>query len=50
MYKVQDSYGTNKTAWTKREALSWLAACSPQAFITHRLTGKVVASRSFVRI
>lgn len=49
MYLITDSYGTRQTAWTRSGALSWLAACSPDATITHRLTGKVVAVRSFTR-
>lgn len=45
MYRVVDSYGTNKTCWTWAEALSWLAACSPQARVCNRITGRVVAGR-----
>ena len=50
MYKILDSYGTKKTCWTWREALSWLAVCSPDARIVHRLTGVTLASRKWVRV
>lgn len=45
MYVVLDSYGSRQTCWTWREALSWLAACSPDARIEHRLTGVMLAQR-----
>lgn len=45
MYRITDTYGTDKTCWTWAEALSWLAACSPVAQITNRLTGRVIAAR-----
>lgn len=49
MYRVLDSYGTHKTCWTWREALSWLRYCSPDAVITNRFTGKQLAGRSYRR-
>lgn len=49
MYLITDTYGTRKTAWTWRAALDWLAYCSPEAVVTHRLTGKVMASRVWTR-
>lgn len=45
MYLITDTYGTHQTAWTFAQALAWLSACSPQAFITNRFTGRVVAAR-----
>jgi hypothetical protein len=50
MYVITDSYGTRKTAWTRAEAFAWLAACSPDAQITHRFTGRLLAARSFTRV
>lgn len=47
MYLITDSYGTNRTAWTWAEAQSWLAACSPQATITNRFTGRFIAGRNW---
>lgn len=49
MYRVSDSYGTCKTCWTWAEALSWLAACSPVAVVTHRITGRVIAARGVTK-
>jgi hypothetical protein len=31
MYLITDTYGTRQRAWTRSEALAWLAACSPDA-------------------
>lgn len=45
MYRVVDSYGTDKKCWTWAEALSWLAACSPSARIVNRITGRTLAAR-----
>lgn len=45
MFKIIDSYGTNKVAWTWREALAWLAVCSPKAQIVNRFTGRLIAQR-----
>lgn len=45
MFKIIDDYGTNRNAWTWREALAWLAVCSPQAQIVNRFTGRVIAQR-----
>jgi hypothetical protein len=50
MYRITDSYGTNKTAWTRKEAFAWLAVCSPEAKITNRITGRVIAARKFSRV
>lgn len=50
MYVITDSYGTRQTAWTRRTAMAWLAVCSPDAQIAHRLTGMLIASRSYVRV
>lgn len=45
MYLITDDYGTRQTAWTWAQALEWLAACSPNAVIQNRFTGRVLASR-----
>lgn len=50
MYRITDSYGTNKTAWTRKEAFAWLAVCSPVARITNRITGRVIAARTVSRV
>lgn len=50
MYVVTDSYGTRQTCWTWRTVLAWLAACSPDAIVTHRLTGVMLAHRSQRRL
>lgn len=47
MYLVIDTYGTRRPAWTWRAALDWLAACSPDARIVNRLTGRVLAERHY---
>jgi hypothetical protein len=44
MYLITDTYGTRQRAWTRTEALSWLAACSPEAKVTN-IWGRVVATR-----
>jgi hypothetical protein len=49
MYRIIDTYGTHKTCWTWAEALAWLAACSPEALVVHRLTGAFLAGRSFTK-
>ena len=46
MYLITDSYGTRQTAWSWTNALSWLAACSPDARISNRFTGRLLATRS----
>jgi hypothetical protein len=46
MYRILDTYGTSQVAWTWREALAWLAACSPEARIVNRITGRTIAARS----
>jgi hypothetical protein len=45
MYRITDTYGTNKTCWSWAEALAWLAASSPKALICNRFTGRVLAAR-----
>lgn len=45
MYLITDSYGTRKVAWSRSEAIAWLAACSPDAVIRNRITGRVLAAR-----
>lgn len=45
MYLITDSYGTRQVAWTFRQALSWVAACSPEAAIKNRFTGRTIATR-----
>ena len=45
MYLVLDSYGTRQAAWSWASALQWLAACSPDAQIVSRVTGRVLAAR-----
>jgi hypothetical protein len=49
MFLITDSYGTRRTAWTRAAALEWLAVCSPEAKIVHRLTGRTLAARTFAR-
>lgn len=44
MYLITDDYGTRQRAWTRREALEWLACCSPRAQVTN-IWGRVVAAR-----
>ena len=46
MYRITDTYGTNRTTWTWKEALSWLAVCSPSAKIHNRFTGRFIAGRN----
>lgn len=48
MYLITDDYGTRQRAWTRASALSWLAACSPQAKVTN-LWGRVVGVRNQIR-
>lgn len=45
MYLITDTYGTRQRAWTRTEALAWLAACSPDAQV-HNIWGRLVATRS----
>lgn len=44
MYLITDSYGTRQRAWSRTEALEWLACCSPEAQVTD-IFGRVVAVR-----
>lgn len=46
MFKITDDYGTNQVAWTWREALAWLAVCSPRAQVSNRFTGRLIAQRT----
>lgn len=46
MFLITDSYGTRKTAWTWAGALSWLAACSPDAAVFNRITGRLLVTRT----
>lgn len=48
MFLITDTYGTRQWAWGRTEALSWLAACGPDATVRN-LWGRVVASRSYRR-
>ena len=50
MYRIIDTYGTHQTCWSWKQALSWLASCSPEALIVHRLTGSLLAHRTFSRV
>jgi hypothetical protein len=45
MYLITDTYGTRQRAWTRSEALAWLAACSPEAQV-HNIWGRLVATRT----
>lgn len=45
MFRITCNYGTDRTTWSMREALEWLAACGPVAEIRNRLTGRVVRTR-----
>ena len=45
MYRITDSYGTKLTTWKWSEALQWLEACSPSAWIHNRFTGRLLAAR-----
>lgn len=45
MYRITDTYGTDRTCWTWAEALQWLAACSPTAVVSNRFTGRILAAR-----
>lgn len=44
MYLITCDYGTRKRAWTKREALEWLACCGPHGIVVN-VWGTIVASR-----
>jgi hypothetical protein len=49
MYIITDISGTHRTAWTRSGALAVLAKCVPEAIITHRFTGRVIAFRTLNR-
>lgn len=44
MYLITDNYGTRQRAWSRCQALAWLAACAPRAEI-HDIFGRLVARR-----
>jgi hypothetical protein len=44
MYIITDSFGTRQRAWSRTEALAWLAKCSDQAQVAD-IFGRVVATR-----
>ena len=44
MYLITDDYGTRQRCWTWKEALAWLAACSPKAQVTR--FGRLIATRT----
>lgn len=45
MYLITDTFGTRQRAWSRAEALDWLAHCSEQAWV-HDLFGRLVATRT----
>jgi hypothetical protein len=45
MYLITDSFGTRQRAWSRAEALAWLAKCSDQAQVAD-IFGRVVATRN----
>ena len=45
MYLITDSFGTRQRAWSRTEALAWLAKCSDTAFV-HDCFGRLVATRT----
>ena len=45
MYIITDSFGTRQRAWSRTEALAWLAKCSDQAQVAD-IFGRVVATRN----
>lgn len=47
MYLITDFFGTRQRAWSRTEALAWLAKCSDEAQVTD-LFGRVVATRIVV--
>jgi len=44
MYRIIDNYGTNQRAWSRANALAWLAAAGPNAMVIN-LWGRIVARR-----
>ncbi len=44
MYLITDSFGTRQRAWSRAEALAWLAKCSDEAQVAD-IFGRVVATR-----
>jgi hypothetical protein len=48
IYRIRDTYGTDRRTWTFLEALAWLRVCSPDAVVTR--FGGVVAERRFRRV
>lgn len=45
MYLVTDSYGTRIACWTLADAIDWLRYCAPEAYISNRLTGRILRAR-----
>lgn len=45
MYLITCTYGTRKRAWSRAEALAWLACCGPRATVRD-LFGRIVATRN----
>lgn len=45
MYLITDSYGTRQRAWSRTEALAWLAKCSDQAQVAD-IFGRILAIRT----
>lgn len=44
MYLITDSFGTRQRAWSRTEALAWLAKCSDEAQVAD-IFGRIVAIR-----
>lgn len=44
MYLITDTFGTRQRAWSRAEALEWLACCSDTAWV-HDIFGRLVATR-----
>jgi hypothetical protein len=47
MYLITDSFGTRQRAWSRAEALAWLAKCSDEAQVAD-IFGRVLATRIVV--
>jgi hypothetical protein len=45
MYLITDSFGTRQRAWSRIEALAWLAKCSDEAQVAG-IFGRIVAIRT----
>lgn len=44
MYLITDTFGTRQRAWSRAEALAWLAKCSDEAWI-HDCFGRLLVTR-----